>query len=160
MNLTLVSIGRAQLQVIGLNPQSVGTISEGRVPGRPTFSGMDHQLTGLGERVTAISALTYPLVTGGMDALGWLQRHHEEQAVVNMIRLGANWLGQMMGPVVIRTLEIDENQFHPFTGVGRRMGVEIDLVHVSGGLASGGGGVGGGLATAGRFFGGLFNDNG
>jgi len=149
MNGTLVSIGRAPCQVVGLNPQRVGSQSAGRVPGRPTFTGMDYQLTGLDEKITAISAVTWPHVTGGLDTLGWLQAQHDGQDVVNLIRLGANWFGQLAGTVVIRSLDIDEGRFHPFTGAGRKVEVDIELVHVGPGINAAG--------LAGRFFGGISN---
>lgn len=130
----LVSIGSAQMFVIGLNPQRIGTMSEGRVVGLPTFGGMDWQPTGLGEAHTRFEALTYPHVIGGLDAVALLQQHHEAQDVVNFIRLSnmTTYLGRMMGRVVIRHLFIDETHLHPFDGVGRRVGVEIDLVSVGG----------------------------
>ena len=126
----LLSIGRAQLRVVGLNPQRIGTESEARVPGLPTWSGMDYQATGLGEARTRFEAVTYPHVIGGLDAVGWLQRHHEGQEAVNYIRLRQQYLGRMLGRVRIRHLFIDETRLHPFDGIGRRVGVELDLVYV------------------------------
>lgn len=130
MTTSLVGVGSAVLRVIGLNPQRITTRSESRVPGHPTWEGMDYQATGLGEKATAIEAVTYPLVIGGLDALAWLQRHHEAQDQVNYIRLQSRFLGAVQGSVVIRNLFVDENHLHPFTGVGRKVGVELDLVHV------------------------------
>jgi phage protein U len=126
----LCSIGQAKLVVIGLNPQRIGTESEARVPGQATWSGMDYQSTGLGEARTRLEAVTYPHVIGGLDTLGWLQQHHQAQQVVNYYRLYPNFLGRMLGRVQIRHLFIDETRLHPFDGVGRRVGVELDLVYV------------------------------
>lgn len=126
----LLSIGKAQLRVVGLNPQRIGTESEARVPGLPTWSGMDYQDTGLGEARTRFEAVTYPHVIGGLDAVGWLQRHHEGREAVNYIRLRGQYLGRMLGRVRIRHLFIDETRLHPFDGIGRRVGVELDLVYV------------------------------
>lgn len=126
----LIAVGSAVLRVIGTNPQRVTMRSEGRVPGQPTFGGMDYQATGLGDQVTTIEAETWPLVTGGLDAIAWLQLHHERQDEVNLIRLAANYLGRLDGLVVIRELEIEEGRIHPFTGVGRRVSVVVDLLHV------------------------------
>lgn len=148
MNKTLISVGKAQLKVVGLNPKSVSHSSTGRVPGRATFSGMDYQLTGLGEKITTIEANTMPQIFGGLDALGWLIAHHESQAVVNYIRMGPNYLGTIGGSVVIRDLQIDEDAFHPFTGVGRKVDVSFDLVHVGAGMNA--------SQLAGSSFGGLF----
>lgn len=128
----LASIGRASLKVVGLNPQRIGTESEARVPGIATWTGMDYQDTGLGEARTRFEAVTFPHVIGGLDAVAWLQRHHEGREVVNYIRLRGQYLGRMMGQVRIRHLFIDETHLHPFDGVGRRVGVEIDLVYVGG----------------------------
>lgn len=128
----LVSIGSAVLQVVGLNPQRIGTMSEARVPGTPTWTGMDYQPTGLGEAHTRFEAVTYPHVIGGLDALALLQGHHEGQQVVNYIRLRANFLGRMLGQVQIRNLFVDETHLHPFDGVGRKVSVEIDLLYVGG----------------------------
>ncbi|HEX2020265.1 MAG TPA: hypothetical protein VGO17_15125 [Aurantimonas sp.] len=127
---TVASIGRAQLRVIGLNPQRIAVESESRVTGAPTWKGMDYQLTGRGEKRTQIEARTAPHVFGGLDALGWLIRHHQAQDVVNYIRLGSNFAATLSGAVVIRTLFYDESKLHPFDGVGRIVEVEIDLVHV------------------------------
>ncbi|WP_020185964.1 hypothetical protein [Methylopila sp. 73B] len=126
----LLSIGGAVLRTIGLNPQRVATSSEGRVPGRPTFGGMDYQLTGLDERATSIEAETMPFIVGGLDALGWLELHHQRQDAVPYIRLQANFLGVVAGNVIIRSLDVEEGRFHPFTGVGRQVTATIELLHV------------------------------
>ena len=127
---TLCSIGRAKLKVIGLNPQRLSYESEVRVPGAPTWVGMDYQKTGLCERRTRIEARTAPHVFGGLDALDWLIQHHEAQETVNYIRLGSGYLGQNRGEVSIRALYYDETKLHPVDGVGRIVDVEIDLVHL------------------------------
>ncbi|KZM49442.1 hypothetical protein [Labrenzia sp. OB1] len=127
---SLVSIGAAQLKVIGLNPQHVSQASETRVPGRATFTGMDYQLTGIGERSARLEVLTLPFVFGGMDALGWLQTQHTAQLPVLYLRLGANLAADNLGLVVIRELYMDEDRFHPFTGRGRSLNAEIGLVFV------------------------------
>jgi phage protein U len=127
---SLASIGNAQLKVIGLNPQGFGRASESRVPGKATFKGMDYQRTGMGEKVTTVEAITYPQVIGGMDAVAWLIRHHEAQDAVPFIRLGSNYLGEVIGLVVVRNLSIDEDRLHPFTGVGRKVEVSAELLHV------------------------------
>ena len=126
----LLSIGRAQLLVRGLNPQRIGTESEARVPGQATWSGMDYQDTGLGEARTRLEAVTYPHVIGGLDAVAWLQRQHANREVVNYYRLQGSYLGRNLGRVRIRHLFLDETRLHPFDGVGRRVGVELDLVYV------------------------------
>ena len=126
----LVGIGRARLRTVGLSPQSIARSSEARVPGRPTFGGMSYQKTGRGEEVTVVEAVTMPHVIGGMDAVGWLLAHHKRGDTVNYFRLGANFLGELVGPVVIRTHDIDESHLHPFSGVGRRVEVALELVHV------------------------------
>ena len=126
----LIVVGGAILRVIGMNPQRVTSTSEARVPGQATFGGMDYQATGLGDRVTTIEAETFPQVTRGLDALAWLMLHHERQDEVNLIRLAANYLGRMDGTVVIRDIEVEEGRIHPFTGVGRRVEVVVDLLHV------------------------------
>ncbi|WP_020179773.1 phage tail protein [Methylopila sp. M107] len=126
----LIAVGSAVLRVIGMNPQRVTTSSETRAPGKATFGGMDYQLTGVGEQTTTIEAETFPHVVGGLDALEWLTRHHEAADEVNLIRLGSNYLGLMEARVVIRTLEVDEDRIHPFTGVGRRVGCTVELLHV------------------------------
>lgn len=128
----LISVGGAVLRTIGLNPQSVTESSEARAPGKATFFGMDYQLTGRGERTISLEVETWPLVVGGLDALGWLIGHHQNQDVVPVIRLGANYLGRVEGAVVIRSYEIEEGRIHPFTGVGRRVGATVELLHVDG----------------------------
>lgn len=126
----LVSIGGAQLRVIGLNPQHVSRSSETRLPGRATFTGMDYQKTGRGPREVYLEAMTVPHLLGGLDALGLLQAHHDRQDTVRYIRLERNYLGRNLGDVVIRELHVDEDHFHPFTGIGRTVNVEISLVFV------------------------------
>ena len=126
----IATIGKAQLRVIGLNPQRITVESEARFPGAATWKGMDYQKTGLGEKRTLMEARTAPHVFGGLDALDWLIRHHEAGDVVNYIRLGANFLGQRAGSVGIRSLSYDETKLHPFDGVGRIVEVQIDLVHL------------------------------
>ncbi len=126
----LIKVGKAKLKVIGLIPERVSTNSEGRVPGKATFRGMDHQKTGMGEKVTVIEVITIPHVTGGLDAAAWLWRHHENQDTVNYIRLGKNYLGNVVGSVVVRVLGLEEENIHPVTKVGRTMTGEIELIHV------------------------------
>ena len=125
---TLCSIGRAKLKVIGLNPESFATEAEGRFPGAPTWRGMDYQATGVGEKRTIIRARTAPHLVGSLDSLAWLERHRRENRPVNFIRLGQNYLGQLMGQVGIRYLAVEETKIHPRDGVGRIVDVEIDLV--------------------------------
>lgn len=126
----LVSIGSAKLRIIGLSPDRISTDSESRVPGKATFQGMDYQKTGMGERTTVIDAVTVPHVFGGLDSLAWLRVHHGRQDTVNMIRLGANYLGELAGRVIIRNLSVDEDRQHPRTRVGRNVSVSIELLHV------------------------------
>ena len=128
---SFIGVGRAQLKVIGLNPQRISRSSESRVPGKATFNGMHYQPTGMGERTTLIEAITFPIVMGGMDALGHLESHHISQQEVSYFRLGANFLGVRVGAVIARSLYIDEDRPHPFTGVGRSVLVEAELLHVS-----------------------------
>lgn len=127
---SLISLGAAQLKVVGLNPQFVSFSSESRVPGRATFRGMDYQLTGMGEQSVRLEVLTLPQVFGGMDALGWLQAQHRTQLPVLYLRLGANFAADNLGLVVIRELYVDEDRFHPFTGRGRTINAEIGLLFV------------------------------
>lgn len=126
----LISIGGAILYTIGLNPQRISTSSESRVPGHAVQRGMDYQRTGLGPRSTIIDARTFPHVTGGMDAFAILKLHHEQQAVVPLIRLHGNYLGLARGEVIIETLDVDEERLHPFDGVGRMVDVTIGLINL------------------------------
>lgn len=127
----LISIGGAILKTVGLNPQRIGDRSESRVPGKPTFAGMDYQLTGLGEQRIRIEFATVPLVTGGLDMLAILQALHRQQGVVPYLRLGRYYAATLVGTVVVQTLDIDESRIHPFTGVGRVVSGEADLLIVS-----------------------------
>ncbi len=130
----LISIGSAILRVKGLNPQRLSTMSEARMPGRATWAGMDYQDTGLGEAHTRLECVTYPHVIGGLDMLQILQAQHEGRQVVNYIRITnpATFLGRMVGQVRIRILYVDEEHLHPIDGIGRKVGVEMDLVYVGG----------------------------
>ncbi len=127
----LISIGGAILKTVGLNPQRIGARSESRVPAKATFEGMDYQLTGLGEQKTRIEFATVPLVTGGLDMLAILQALHRQQAVVPYLRLGRFYAATLVGIVVVQSLDIDESRIHPFTGVGRLVHGEAELLIVS-----------------------------
>lgn len=125
-----LSIGGAKLRLIGLRPTRISKRSEVRVPGTPTFSSVEYQDTGIGERVTTIEAMTVPHVFGGMDAVALLEGHHLARRTINFIRMGANFLAANQGLVVIRTLDMDEESLHPADGVGREVSVTIELLHV------------------------------
>ena len=130
---SLASLGSAILKVKGLNPQRIATTSEARVPGRAVWGGMDYQSTGLGEAHTRLEVVTYPHVIGGLDALDYLRQYHEQETVVNYIRMSnaVTFLGRMMGQVRIRNLYIEETKLHPIDGIGRKVNVEVDLVYVA-----------------------------
>lgn len=128
----LMSIGAAVLKVVGLNPQRIGSSSESRVPAKPTFTGMDYQLTGLGEQRSRIEFATWPMVLGGLDALEILRQIHRSQAVVPFLRLQRNYAADLEGLVVVQHLDVDEERLSPFTGIGRVVHGEADLVHVAG----------------------------
>lgn len=127
---TIISIGKARLKVVGLNPQRLTEQSEARLPAHPTFKGMDYQKTGMGERTVRHEVMTVPHILGGLDAMGWLRAQHEAQTTVNYWRLGSNFLGTRAGSVQVRELTSDEERFHPFTGIGRILRAEIGLVFV------------------------------
>ena len=127
---SLLSIGKAVLKVVGLNPQRIGTDSEARVPGIPTWGGMDYQTTGMGPKHTRLEAVTYPHVIKGLDAVDWLRQHHEKQEAVNYQRLGSALSGRLIGRVRIDHLFVDETHLHPFDGVGRKVNVEVNLIYV------------------------------
>lgn len=131
MSPDLISIGGARLRGIGLKPIRIARRSEVRVPGTPVFYDMDYQETGLGERTTHLSVETLPHLLGGMDALAILEGHHLARAQVSYIRLAANLLALNQGQVIIRSLDVDEEQLHPADGVGRIVRAEIELLHVS-----------------------------
>ena len=129
---SLIALGGATLDVIGLNPQDIEATSEGRIPGKATFSGMDYQVTGMGERVTHITATTHPQIFGGMDSVGLLLRYHRQQTPINYLRLGSRYLGEFVGLVIIRSTSLSEDHIHPFTGVGRKVTFDAELLHVGG----------------------------
>lgn len=126
--MSLVSVGGAVLRVVGLNPQRIGSRSESRVASRPTFAGMDHQLTGMGERRVRLAFSTVPHVAGGMDTLAILRAMHQGQMVVPYLRLGKYLTASLLGLVVVQSLDIDESRLHPMTGVGRVVSGEAELI--------------------------------
>lgn len=128
----LAAIGPAKFKYVGLAPERFSAESESRVPGKPTFRGMDYQKTGIGEQTVVIEARTVPHVFGGLDSVAWLRHLHETQATANYIRLGANYQGEFAGEVVIRNLAIDEGRLHPKTKIGREVSVEIEILYVGG----------------------------
>lgn len=125
-----IGLGNARLRSWGLTPYKISTSSETRVPGRATFRGMDYQRTGKGDKKTTITAKTIPHVTKGMDMVSWLILHHDRQDIINYTRLGPNYLGQLVGQVIITNLDIDEKQIHPFTGIGRKIECNFELLHI------------------------------
>ncbi|RLQ88927.1 hypothetical protein [Notoacmeibacter ruber] len=129
---THCSIGKAQLKVIGLNPEIINLESEARLPGAPTWRGMDYQATGMGERRILIRARTAPHLVGGLDALDWLFVHQERQEAVNFLRLGTNYMARRIGTVGVRFVGVEETKLHPLDGRGRIVEVEIDLVVLGG----------------------------
>lgn len=132
----LISIGGAVLYTVGgLNPQRLARASEARFPAHAIPAGLSYQATGLGERSLSIEAQTTPQVMGGMDAYAILEAIHEAQAVVPLIRLSGNYLGQASGLYVIQSLECDEEKLHPFDGVGRQVDVTIGLIKMPQSLA-------------------------
>lgn len=124
----LLSIGGAILYTVGLNPQRITGSSEARFPAHAIPGGMHYQKTGLGERTTTIEATTFPHVFGGMDSYAVLRAIHESQATVPLIRLAGNYKGVAHGGVVIQSIDVDEDDLHPFDGVGRRVDVSINLI--------------------------------
>lgn len=127
----LLSIGGARLKNIGLKPVRLGRRFEARFPGAPTFTGMDYQETGRGEQTTTIDAETLPHFLGGMDALALLEAHHLARTAVLFLRMSGHFLAVNQGLVVIRSLDIDEENLHPADGVGRQVRVQAELLHVS-----------------------------
>lgn len=127
-NGALLSIGGGMLNVIGLNPQRLSFSSEARFPGHPTPSGMSYQKTGPGPRKLTIDAKTWPHVTGGLDAYAIIKAHHDMQSIVPLIRLRGNYRGQASGLVGIETLDTDEENLHPFDGIGREVEVTMGLI--------------------------------
>ena len=128
--MALISIGRAILRPNGLSASELEATSETRVPGKATFAGMDYQLTGQGERLISFRACTVPQVFDGMDAVALLLANHSGQRVVNYFRMGPNYFGSLVGPVVIRSTGISEASLHPFTGIGRVVDCSLELVLV------------------------------
>ncbi len=128
MTTSLIALGAAVLEVVGLNPQKIGSRSEGRVPVKPTFSGVDHQLTGMGEETIRLEFATVPLIMGGLDTLAIIRSIHRTQAVVPYLRLGASYEATLEGLVVVKSLDVAEERLHPLTGVGRIVHGEAELV--------------------------------
>ncbi len=124
----LISIGGAILYTIGLNPQRISSAREGRFPAHAIPAGLAYQRTGVGEHSVAIEATTFPHVTGGLDAFARLEAILNTQAVVPLVRLQGNYLGQASGLCVIQSLEADEERLHPFDGIGRQIDVTIGLI--------------------------------
>lgn len=127
-NGALISIGGAILYTVGLSPQRLTHAGESRVAAHAVQSGMDYQLTGMGERSVIIDARTWPHVTGGLDALAILTMHRDRQSVVPFIRLKGNYLGISDGMVVVQSLEVDEEKLHPHDGIGRIVDVVVRLI--------------------------------
>lgn len=132
MTTSLIALGAAVLEVVGLNPQKIGSRSESRVPVKATFESVDHQLTGMGEKTIRLEFATVPLIMGGLDTLAVIRSIHESQTIVPYLRLGAHYAATLEGLVVVRSLDVDEERLHPLTGVGRIVHGEAELVLVGG----------------------------
>lgn len=126
----LITLGGAHLKLIGLRPTRISRRSEVGIPGAPTFRGMVYQSTGIRERTATIEARTLPHVFGGMDALAILEANHFARKAVQYLRMTSNFLAVNQGLVVIRTLDIDEENLHPADGVGREVSVSAELVYI------------------------------
>lgn len=125
-----IAIGSAIVRTIGLAPDTISNQAAARFPGRATFAGMHYQRTGMDEEITNISAITHPHVVGGMDAVALLKQIQRRQSIVPLIRLGAGLLGSNAGRVGILDLIVDEDRPHPKTAIGRKVSVDITLVHL------------------------------
>jgi len=131
----LVAIGGAVLRVIGLNPQSIETHGTGRAIVTPTLYGNDIQPTGVDPEETTIEALTMPQAFGGLDAYALLKIHKDMQTPVPYIRLGSNFLGNVLsGRVLVTDLTISEERISPIDGRGRQTKVTVTLLHIDGPL--------------------------
>lgn len=126
----LISLGAAHLKLIGLRPTRLSRRSEVGVPGAPTFRGMVYQNTGIRERTTMIEARTLPHVFGGMDALAILEGLHFAREAVQYLRMASNFRAINQGLVVVRSLDVDEENLHPADGVGREVSISAELVYV------------------------------
>lgn len=127
-NGALISIGGAQLKTIGLSPQRLSYSSSVRFPPHPVAAGLFYQKTGADAEHLTIEAETYPHVVGGLDAYAIIKAIHRTQAVVPLIRLRGNYLGDAVGYCGIETLDADEEKLHPMDGVGRRVQVTVGLI--------------------------------
>lgn len=126
----LVTLGGAHLKLIGLRPTRLSRRSEVGVPGASTFRGMVYQDTGIRERTAMIEARTLPHVFGGMDALSVLEGIHFARKAVQYLRMTSNFRAVNQGLVVVRSLDVDEENLHPADGVGREVTVSAELVYV------------------------------
>ncbi len=127
-NGALISIGGAQLTTIGLSPQQLSYSSSARFPAHPVAAGLRYQKTGADAEHLTIEAETYPHVVGGLDAYAIIKAIHRSQAIVPLIRLRGNYLGQAVGYCGIDTLDADEERLHPIDGIGRKMQVTVGLI--------------------------------
>ncbi|TPQ45426.1 hypothetical protein C2U72_26735, partial [Prosthecomicrobium hirschii] len=55
---------------------------------------------------------------------------HLAGSAVMFLRMSRNFLTRNLGLVVIRTLDVNEEALHPADGIGRKVQVEIELVHI------------------------------
>lgn len=127
-NGALISIGGAMLTTIGLSPQRLSYSSSARWPAHPVAAGLAYQKTGADAEHLTIEAETYPHVVGGLDAYAIIKAIHRSQAVVPLIRLRGNYLGEATGYCGIDTLDADEEKLHPFDGIGRKVQVTVGLI--------------------------------
>ncbi len=127
-NGALISIGGAMLTTIGLSPQRLSYSSSVRFPAHPVAAGLFYQKTGADAEHLTIEAETYPHVVGGLDAYAIIKAIHRSQAIVPLIRLRGNYLGEATGYCGIETLDVDEERLHPFDGIGRKVQVSVGLI--------------------------------
>lgn len=124
----LCAIGDAQLEVIGLNPQSIDDKSKARWPVQEIFDSEPFiQPSGLGERTITLRLAARPHIMGGLDQYAILRQHFEAQDAVLYIRLGAGLVGDVLGEVGIASLSHAESKIAP-GGLGRRHEFDVELI--------------------------------
>jgi len=116
------------LTTVGLSPQRLSYSSSTRFPAHPVAAGLFYQKTGADAEHLTIEVETYPHVVGGLDAYAIIKAIHRSQAVVPLIRLRGNYLGEATGYCGIETLDADEEKLHPIDGIGRKVQVTVGLI--------------------------------
>lgn len=114
MSMAICCVGSAMFAAGGLAPGVLDYQSDALWPSAPIFDAEPfYQPVGMGERVWRLTAFCRPHIMPGAAAYGAMRGLHENRSVIPFIRLGANYVGDMMALVFVRRIGRMEERWAP-----------------------------------------------